>query len=148
MARTVVDPQGRRWKVRRRWLGTRRAPRWRGGDADALSWIDLGGFGGADGILGAIVAVLAIIALAALIAFFLLPLAVLLVEPLVFLLLAGVGLMGRVAFRRPWTLEARVVGGPTKLSWSVSGWRNSREKLDEIATALERGLSAPGASGG
>lgn len=136
--RTVVDPGGRRWRVRRRWLGRWRRPRWRGADPTSLDVPDFG-LGDADGIIGLIFAIVAIVVLAAFVAFVALPLAILLVELLIFVVLAGAGIAGRLAFGRPWTLEARPDDGGAVRTWSVAGWRDSREALDEIATAVERG---------
>lgn len=114
-------------------------PRWRGASRDG-SLLDGApdlGFDLGDSVFGAIAAVLAIIALAALLAFYVLPLAILLLEVLIFLVLATAGLFGRVALRRPWRLEARSEW--TRLEWSVAGWRDSRDALEAIAVALERG---------
>jgi hypothetical protein len=58
------------------------------------------------------------------------------------LLVTGVGLVGRVAFRRPWTIEARAADGTTQ-TWQVVGWRASRERRDEIADLLAAGVSSP-----
>lgn len=148
--RVVTDPEGARWRVRRRWLMAPIRPRYRGADASNFD-LPGGGFDAADGVLGAIVAVIAIIVLAAFVAFVVIPLALLLVEVLIFLVLAGAGLAGRVLLRRPWTLEARRLGASTRMTWSVAGWRDSREALDEIAAALQAGrpvaLSAAAWSG-
>jgi hypothetical protein len=150
VARTVVAPDGVRWTVRRRWLHAPIRPRWRGsGDAFADASLDLG-FDLGDSVLGVIAAIIAIIFLAAVVAFVLLPLAILLVEILIFVVLAVAGLAGRIAFRRPWRLEARSEGGARR-AWSVAGWRDSRDALAEIAAALEQGrapaLSAAAWSG-
>lgn len=149
MARRVVAPDGTEWTVRRRWVHAPIRPRWRGTrDGDAFDWLDLGGGLGDSGILGVIAAIFVIVVLAALIAFVLLPLAILLLEVLVFLLLAGLGLLGRVLLRRPWRIEARAEGGPgaarPPIVRSVSGWRDSRDAIAELAAELERGaLPAP-----
>ncbi|WP_445149069.1 hypothetical protein [Baekduia sp. Peel2402] len=140
MARRVVAPDGVRWTVRRRWVHAPVRPRWRGTrDADAFSFADLGGGLGDSGVLGAIAAIIAIIVLAAFIAFVLLPLAVLLLEVLLFLLLAGIGLFGRVALRRPWRIEARSSDGRRTVR-EVSGWRDSRDAIAQLAADVERGI--------
>jgi hypothetical protein len=79
VATEVVAPDGARWRVRRRWLGGRSLPRWRGMSGGDLgdSLLEVVGAGG-DNILGAIAFALA--ALVALLVFFVLPLAILLVE--------------------------------------------------------------------
>jgi hypothetical protein len=123
-------------------------------DGDGFGNLPDLGLDGADGILGVIAAIVFIIFVAAFVAFVLIPLAILLVEILIFVVLAWIGVAGRLAFRRPWRLEATVVGdASSKMVWSVAGWRDSREALVEIATALERGQpvvlsSVAGASAG
>jgi hypothetical protein len=138
VAREVVDPGGVRWRVLRRWWVSPLRPRWRGAQENGLEVLSDVGLALGDVSLGAIGAVIAIISVAAFVAFWILPLAILLVEVLVFVVLAAAGLAGRVALRRPWRLEARSDGG-TRLTWHVAGWRDSRDALAAIATALERG---------
>ncbi|WP_027005771.1 hypothetical protein [Conexibacter woesei] len=55
MATEVAAPDGARWRVRRRWLGGRALPRWRGSRPGDIgdSVFDLLGAGG-DSVLGAI----------------------------------------------------------------------------------------------
>jgi hypothetical protein len=139
VATEVLAPDGARWRVRRRWLGGRSLPRWRGmrGGDVGDSVLDLFGSLGGDNILGTIAFVAALAAAVALLVFFLLPLAILLVELLVFLLLVALGIAARVLLRRPWLLEAD--DGVMTRRWVVSGWRASQEALAEIAAALERG---------
>jgi hypothetical protein len=151
VATEVTAPDGARWTVRRRWLGERSLPRWRGrrfnvgdGAANALS-------AGGDSVLSAIAVALAFAVVVALIVVFLLPLAILLAELLVFVVVAGLGVAARIALRRPWLLEAS--DGETTRRWVVSGWGASRAALAEIAAGLERGdaqvlPSAAVASGG
>ena len=138
MATEVVAPDGARWRVRRRWLGDRSLPRWRGMSSGDLggSLLDVVGAGGSS-VLGAIAFALALAAVVALLVFFVLPLALLLVELLLFLVLVGAGIAARILFRRPWLLEA--TDGVMTRRWVVSGWHDSRDALAEIAAALERG---------
>jgi hypothetical protein len=141
LARRVTAPDGTEWTVRRRWVHAPIRPRWRGTrDADAFDVADgLGDFGDS-GIFGVIAAVIAIVVLAALVAFVLLPLAILLVEVLLFVLLAGLGLFGRVLLRRPWRIEARAAGGGRRaVVREVSGWRDSRDAIAELAAEAQRG---------
>jgi hypothetical protein len=138
VARKVVDPDGVRWRVLRRWWVSPVTPRWRGARDDGIDVVPDLGLDLADGLFAAIAAVFAILAVAAFLAFWVLPLAILVVEVLAFVVLAAAGLAGRVAFRRPWRLEARSDGG-TRLTWRVAGWRDSREALAAIATALGQG---------
>jgi hypothetical protein len=139
VARKVVDPDGVRWRVLRRWWVSPVVPRWRGArDGGGIDGVPDLGLDLDDGIFGAIAVVLVILAVAALLAFWILPLAILVVEVLAFVVLAAAGLAGRLAFRRPWRLEARSDAG-TRLTWHVAGWRDSRDALAAIATALENG---------
>lgn len=143
----MVD--GGPWEVRRRW-----APRlgpetlWRrfrrrlrttfrrAGDAsDAGCAFDVG-----EGI----VALLVLLAAVLLLLFVLIPLLVALVDLLVVALLAVVGVASRVAFRRPWAVDAF---GPDRqhLRWRVVGWRASGAKVAEVQQLLDGGVVPPGA---
>jgi len=73
---------------------------------------------------------------------FVVPLVLAVVDVVVVLAIAGAGLLARVVFRRPWTVEARADDG-TVLSWQVVGWRASRERRDEIAQLLAAGVTPP-----
>ena len=66
------------------------------------------------------------------------PLIVGLVETIA--LVAGVvaGLVGRVALRRPWRIEALASDG-TLRTWSAGGWRASRRQIEQAAVEIERG---------
>ena len=115
-SRSSAEWAAGRWSTRRAGAGAcagggwrRRRPRWRGADPSSLDVPDFG-LDDADGIIGLIVAIVAIVVLAAFVAFVALPLAILLVELLIFVVLAEAGIAGRLAFGRPWTLEA---GWPT-----------------------------------
>lgn len=89
MAREVVEPSGRRWRVRRRWLVAPVRPHWRGTDNGWLDATpDLGVSADDGGVLGVIAVVVVIVFLAALVAFVLVPLAILLLEILLFVVLA------------------------------------------------------------
>jgi hypothetical protein len=141
VAREVIDPAGTRWRVRRRWGTGRRLPgmRWGEGGFDGL-----GNLGPFDDFGGIAVAILVVVA-AFVLVFVVLPLAILLLELLLFVLLLLAAVAGRVLLRKPWTLEAS--DGTVTLEYRVSGWRNSREAIDEIAAALERGQRPTGLPG-
>lgn len=127
----IEDPSGRRWSVRRRWLGLRR-PRWRGPEDPGLDALDVG-----DDPSG-VLAVLALIAVVILVALFAVPLVVFGVELVIVLAAAGLGLAGRLLLGRPWTLEARSDDG--RLVWrEVAGWRDSREALDAMREDIAAG---------
>jgi hypothetical protein len=125
VARRVVDPHGVTWTIRRRWLHAPVRPRWRGPD-DGASVLDLA-FGLDD--LGPITWVIGIVVLAGLLAFVVLPLAVLLLEVLVFLLLAAAGVLAacccdaRGGSRHAATTTA---SGPGRSRAGVTAARRSR----------------------
>lgn len=91
-----------------------------------------------------IVAALLLIAAALVVLFVILPLVVAIVDLVVVLLVTGLGLAGRIVFRRPWAIDAF---GPDRahLRWKVVGWRASRERATEIAELLAAGTTPPGA---
>jgi hypothetical protein len=142
-AKRVVAPDGRVWTVGRRWIGDR--PRLRrerepdstgvgGGDEGSL-WGDLLAI---DDITPAgIVAGLAITVALILVFAVAWPLVAVALEVVVVVLAAAVGLVGRLLFRRPWTVYARAE--PRRLEWHVPGWRASGELIDEIAERLAGG---------
>lgn len=144
-------PGGRTWTVRRRW-----APRLR----DRSLWhrfrrrfrqaFDrVGDVGDADpGCLevfgeGLLVG-LAVIAAVLLLVFVAVPLVFAVLDLVVVLLLAALGILTRVLFRRPWTIEATSDDGG-RLRWRVKGWRASGAKRDEIEGLLATGILPPDA---
>jgi hypothetical protein len=70
------------------------------------------------------------------------PLVLAIVDLAVLLVLAALGIVGRLLFRRPWTIEA-VGSDDTRLTWHAVGWRASAARRDEIATALAAGVVPP-----
>jgi hypothetical protein len=70
------------------------------------------------------------------------PLLAALVDLVVLLLVALVGLGARIVFRRPWIVEARADDG-TVHRWRVVGWRAGGEGRDEIAQMLTAGVVPP-----
>jgi hypothetical protein len=117
----VTDPEGVRWQVSRRWL---ELPWrwWRPDFAPDFLMID-----------ESIVGTLLIIVLALLLVFVGIPLLVFLAA----VLIAVLGLAFRIAFGRPWVVEAKSERG--ELQWRVRGARGSRRAMHEIAAALRRG---------
>lgn len=73
------------------------------------------------------------------------PLVALTIELIVLVVLCFAGLVGRVLFRKPWTVRARA-DGRTRHRWHVVGFRNSGEVRDEVAAALSGGRALPPAS--
>jgi hypothetical protein len=134
--RTVTAPDGREWKVGRQWLPRRvriRPDRSIGDLSDLMLWDDLGGF--AIGILIAVGLLLVV--------FVIFPIVAIALELLLLILLLLVGVIGRVALRKPWHVLART--GEAAYRWPVKGWRASGERIDEVAAALASGSMPPGA---
>lgn len=151
MAIEVKSPDGRRWKIRRRWvprLGTERvlskvrhqvpakgADRKQGGGVDARGWMP---FAQIDVVaIALLVVVLVFVALVVV-----LPLLFVLVDLAILAVLALAGIVGKVVFRRPWVVEA-VTDRGKRHEWRVAGWRRSGERCHEIARSLEAGVIPP-----
>lgn len=137
-AKTVVDPAGRTWKVRRRWV--HRTPSWRGpkGDRalDLLDGADLAGEGAELPLVGVIMFAIAALLVAVLAVVFVIPALIFVGELALVLAAVGLGVLGRVLFRRPWTVEARVDGTNQGGGWKVTGWRASGDLLNSVAERL------------
>lgn len=155
MKRVADGPAGQRWVVRRRWAprlgpdtlfgrfkrritGTGRRSREliEGLDAVPDGCVD------AEGLLVGIVVAIVLVVVGLLLIFVVIPLLVALVDLLILLLLALLGILGRIVFRRPWTIEARADDGTIR-TWKVVGWRASRDHRDEIAQLLAAGITPP-----
>jgi hypothetical protein len=130
----VTSPDDRRWRVRRRWLERPRPSlrrRWRknkdeASDAWGLGWgLDaLGGFG----------MTLLLVVAVVFVSVFLLGIAL---ELIALALVLGVSLFSRVVLRRPWIIEAVEVGEPEeRVAFAVKGWRDSRQAVQELRTAI------------
>jgi hypothetical protein len=139
--RTVTDPHGRTWKIGRRWLPKR--PRFARADIPDvgpgnidLPGDDLGVFGI---ILGAIVGIVVVVVLALLL-FNVIAIAL---ELLIVIVVALAGVIGRVVFRRPWTVFAR--SGDQRYETRVVGYLNSRRTIEDVSSRLALGtqLEAP-----
>jgi hypothetical protein len=132
---TVQDPDGNTWRVKRRWVS--HTVRWRGPrDAGALTpdGLDFLPFADDLGCLPAIGIAVTVIAVVALAFFFVLPALVFAVELLVVLAAIALGVLARVLFRRPWTVEARRLDTRTVgRTWQVVGWRASGELVRTVA---------------
>jgi len=121
------DPSGVEWSVSRRWLELPRWRRWRP-ELDRWDSLQLGGDlldAGAIGLL-VIALLLSILFLGGL------PLLL----GLAAILVALGGLVIRIAFGRPWLVEAR---SARDLAWRVRGTFGSRRAITLVAQALERG---------
>jgi hypothetical protein len=137
----VRAPDGRRWRVRRRWLD--RSPpslreRWRknkeGRESDADSAFDLPWE--IDLLDGTTIGI-ALIAVVLLFVFVLIPLVGIALELIVLLVLFLSSVVARVVFRRPWVVEAVEVDNPEgRVAFAVKGWRQSSQALGELRTAI------------
>jgi len=145
-AKTVVDPLGRTWKVRRRWV--QRNPSWRGPRGnralDLVDGADLAGAGAELPVVGVILFAVAALLLAVLAVVFVIPALIFVIELALILVAVGLGVLGRVLFRRPWTVEARVDGTSQGGEWKVAGWRASGDLLSSVAHKLEATGLLPG----
>lgn len=125
----VVDPQGRTWRVSRRWMPWRRKARM--GD-----WSELpsGSSLGDDPIsllIGIVLFVLIIpvLLLAILVA----------IELLILLLLLPFAILGRVLFGRHWRVEVRE-GWTFAWETEAGGWTQSGQAIEHIAEGLRLGM--------
>lgn len=148
----MVGPDGQRWVVQRRWMPRlggetlwgrfrkriRQAVRSARGIAEGTG--EVAGEG-AGCLLDLEAAVIFVVFLAALALFVLLvyPLLIAVVDVVILIVVAIAGLVGRVCFRRPWTIQARADDG-TVHRWKTVGWRASRQRRDEIAQQLAAGI--------
>lgn len=128
----VVDPEGRTWRVTRRWVPWRRRLRAPGsGPLDGLNGL------GDDPVSAVIAIVLLILALP----FIILALFVAF-EFVLLLLLIPFAALARVALGAHWTIEAR--RGFTIWWDAPSGdWRESGERIASVARAIREGQPPP-----
>jgi hypothetical protein len=148
-AQTVQAPDGRTWVVRRRWvprLGAesiwgrvyrrfRQALRRAGNITEAdPGCLEILGEG-----IGVAIAVVVVVAFLIFVA---IPLVFALLDLVIVLLLALLGILARIVFRRPWVVEARADDGAIS-TWRVVGWTASRERCTEIAQLLAAGVTPP-----
>jgi hypothetical protein len=139
--REVQSPDGRVWRIRRRWVpkGPRLRERLsyrRRGDT-ALDLLSLPDFTWLDDFIGAIVGIVVLIAFVVLVATIILPFIALTAELVIFVVLFTAGVIGRFVFGRPWRIEARTIGAPHReREIFAKGWRGSREAIDELAAQI------------
>lgn len=88
-------------------------------------------------VVGVVVAVIGLLLFGIAAVLFVLPALIFLLELLLILALVGLGLLGRLLFRRPWTIEAIEVGSDQAFEWKVSGWRASGDLLESLANQLQ-----------
>jgi hypothetical protein len=139
----VSAPDGRTWKVGRRWFPRRK----RLGRADVSdAWPDfLDLDGGLDdlGVVGTIIAAILLVIVAIFLALVLFNVIAIALELLLLVLLLLAGVFARVVLRRPWIVQAR--SGDAVLEWPVAGWRPSGRKIADVAEQLRSGaqIDAP-----
>jgi hypothetical protein len=131
--RKVHGPDGRKWKVGRRWLPHR--DRIDGIDTPDLPFPDLGD---ADDIFGAILLVVFAVIAAVFLALLLFNVFVLAIEITILVLGLLIGLFSRVVLRKPWTVFAK--SGDELIERHVVGWRGSKREISDLAGALTSGL--------
>jgi hypothetical protein len=145
--REAVAPDGRRWRVARRW--TRRRIRWRrlrqrredeGRWWEVLDVLDVFGLVEVHPVLAAVAAVVLLAVLLGLATLFLVPLLLALVDAVVLVALVAAGGLARTLLGRPWEVEARSDGPPEEaLVWRVRGWAESGRAVEQVAHRLEAG---------
>jgi hypothetical protein len=151
LVREVVGPDGRSWRVARRW--TRRRVRWRrtreqrDGDRhwwdvfDVLDVFDLADVHPALAVVGLVVVLVIVLGLGVV---FVVPFLLALVDVLVIAAVLVVGAGARTLLGRPWEIEARTDGPPAdERTWRVRGWRESDRGIEQVARGIERGKSNP-----
>jgi hypothetical protein len=150
----IGAPDGRTWRVRRHWLPRLREDRWpvrfrrwaRELVRDVRARDVFEGVGCVADLLeaAAVVAVgLAVVVLVLLLAFVVAPVVFALVDALVVLVLAGLGVLARVVLRRPWTVEA-LASDDERAEWKVVGFRASGALKHDLRARLEAGVALPG----
>lgn len=146
---SVRAPDGRSWRVRRRWvprLGDetvwgrvrrrfRQVVRRVGDAADAEPGC-LEIFG--DGILIG----LAVVAFLLIALFVVIPLLIAIVDLAILLLLALLGIAARVLLGRPWQVQA-VADDGTRLEWRIVGWQASADLVVQVEQCLVGGGPLP-----
>jgi hypothetical protein len=139
--RTVTAPDGTSWTVGPRWSSTKgvRLPRrQRHGRDDSRSFdpCDVGFL--FDDFVAMLLAAIAFVVVVLLLVFVVWPLLALAVELLVAALLLVAGLIGRVVFGRPWTVEAKSSAGEVR-TWQVRGYGAMRRTVREVSEQLAAG---------
>ena len=136
--RKVKDPHGRKWTLGRHWMPRRK--RFKKPDLD---FPDIPGIVGGDdlGIFAAIFLAIAAFFLSIFLVLLLFNVVALAIELSIVIIVALVGLIGRVVFRRPWTVFAK--SGDQQIEYPVVGYFNSKRRIDELATALSSGAQLP-----
>ena len=136
----MVGPGGRVWTVGRRWVGDRpRVRKTRDSEFGGAGseWGDLFDFAFDDITPGAILAALTFVIVVAVLVTVVWPLVAIAVEIVLLLIVFAAGVVGRVLFRRPWTVEARAAH--LRAEWNVIGWRASGELIEDVSRRIAAG---------
>jgi len=143
--RRVTAPDGTEWRVSVDWhkAHVRLPSAWRrrrdARKRDPTDWLDPCDCGPADDVVAGLVLLLAFAMVALLPWFLIWPLLALAIELLIALLAVLLTALVRVAFGRPWLLEAEAEGHPTR-RWAIRGVGSANRCIGEIADALAAGL--------
>jgi hypothetical protein len=142
--RTATSPDGRKWTLGRHWMPRRRRLG-RADPGDAMP--DFLSFDSADdlGVLGAILLAAVALVVAIVLALLLFNVVAIAIELLILIVLLVAGVVGRVVFRRPWTVFAK--SGSTLHTRPVVGWRASGRAIDELAERIASGAELEPAPG-
>lgn len=127
----VVDPQGRTWRVSRRWMPWRRKTSMGGwGSGSSITNSDLG-----DDPISAIIGVVLLILFIPVLVLGL----VVALEMLLLLLLLPFAILGRMVFGRHWRVEVRE---DWTFAWEaeVGDWSDSGRAIEQIAQGLRQGM--------
>ncbi|MEV2240383.1 hypothetical protein [Micromonospora sp. NPDC049891] len=99
-----------------------------------------GGFDLEDVVFVLVVVFFAVIITAVVFWWVLLPLLLVVIDLVVVLVLLVSAVLGRVLFRRPWTVQATAAHGE-RIVAQVVGWRAALRRRDEMAESLARGTA-------
>lgn len=143
----VQGLDGKVWTVRRRWaprvfgdsLWSRLRRRVKGVRHRGEAVADVGDAGCLLDLFSELAVVLVVAVVVLLVVLVAVPLLVALVDVVLVLVLTAGSVVGRVVFRRPWTIEARADDATTH-TWKVVGWRAAHAHRDEVAASLEAGI--------
>ena len=143
----VQAPDGRRWVVRRRWAprmsegafaGRFRRRRRNGADSRWWDIVDFPDVFGDSPLVGLAIFV-GLIVFVVLMLFVIGPLALALLDLVIWLVLLIAGVIGRVLFRRPWAVEAVADDGAT-IELTAVGLSASRQCEQQLAERVRAGL--------
>ncbi|HYZ27419.1 MAG TPA: hypothetical protein VE570_00060 [Thermoleophilaceae bacterium] len=142
--REVQSPDGRVWRVRRRWLPKtprlrKRLSTRREGDSftDLFSIWDVAWL---DDLVGAVIGVVVFVVIVLVLVTLVFPLIALTLELLLLVVLFTAGAIGRLVFGRPWRIEATTIGAPRRTrEVHAKGLRGSKEAIDDLAAEIASG---------